>query len=416
MSASIRVFVNASPVDLPAGSGVGEALRAFDPALGRQVESGAAYVTDGRGIEIDPASPLANGAILRVGSRARRGSGALTRELVGRLPKAELHVHLDGSLRPQTMIELAQDARVPLPAYEAEPLRRFMLVDDAANLEDYLHRFDLTIPLLQTPDAIERVAYEMVEDAARDNVRYLEVRYCPHLSRRRGMTLDAVMEAELRGLERGERDFGVVARVINCSLRHYDPSVSVEIAECSVRFRERGVVAFDLAGGEAGRPAGHHRAAFDVAARGLLGITVHAGEAAGAESVADALYSCRAQRIGHGTRLFEMPALQDYVRDRRILIETNITSNVQTRAVARAAEHPVRRYFDAGLNLTLCTDGWLMAGVSLSDEYWLAHTELGFTRAEIDRMILNGFAGAFLPWPARQTLLDKAQHELRALT
>jgi adenosine deaminase len=140
---------------------------------------------------------------------------------------------------------------------------------------------------------------------------------------------------------------------------------------------------------------------------------VHAGEAAGAESVADALHACHADRIGHGTRLFENPDLQDYVRDRRILIEANITSNVQTRAVARAADHPVRKYFDAGLNVTLCTDGWLMAGVSLSDEYWLAHTELGFTREQIDGMILNAFAGAFLPWPARRALLADVQNELR---
>lgn len=339
----------------------------------------------------------------------------LTRELIGRLPKAELHVHLDGSLRPQTMIELARKARVVLPSYEVEPLRRFMLVDDAANLEDYLHRFDLTIPLLQTPDAIERVAYEMVEDAARDNLRYLEVRYCPHLSQRQGLSLDQVMEAELRGLQRGERDFGVIARIINCSLRHYDPAISVEIAECSVAHRNRGVVAFDLAGGEAGRPPGTHRAAFDIAARGLLGITVHAGEAAGAESVADALLLCHADRIGHGTRLHENNDLQDYVRDRRTLIEANITSNVQTRAVARASEHPVRGYFDAGLNVTLCTDGWLMAGVSLTDEYWLAHTDLGFTREEIDQMILNAFAGAFLPWPARRALLEQVQDELKAI-
>jgi adenosine deaminase len=223
------------------------------------------------------------------------------------------------------------------------------------------------------------------------------------------------MEAELRGLERGERDFGCVARVINCSLRHYDPALSVEIAECSVRFRERGVVAFDLAGGEAGRPAGNHRAAFELAAEGLLGITVHAGEAAGPESVADAIHSCRANRIGHGTRLFENPELQAYVRDRRILIETNITSNVQTRAVRRASEHPVRAYFDAGLNVTLCTDGWLMAGVSLSDEYWLAHNDLGFSRDEIDQLILNGFAGAFLPWPERQELLNRVRDELAGI-
>ena len=171
-------------------------------------------------------------------------------------------------------------------------------------------------------------------------------------------------------------------------------------------------MAFDLAGGEAGRPPGNHRAAFDVAAQGLLGVTVHAGEAAGAESIADAVHLCHADRIGHGTRLYESPDLQAYIRDRRILIEANITSNVQTRAVSRASEHPVRGYFDAGLNVTLCTDGWLMAGVSLSDEYWLAHTELGFTRAEIDRMILNGFEGAFLPLPERLELLSRARDEL----
>jgi adenosine deaminase len=339
----------------------------------------------------------------------------LTRELIGRLPKAELHVHLDGSLRPETMIALAHEAKLELPSTDPETLRRFMLVDDATNLEDYLRRFDITIALLQTPDALERVAYEMVEDAARDNVRYLEVRYCPHLSRKRGMTLDEAIEAELRGFTRGERDFGVVARVINCSLRHYDPAISVEIAQRSVAFRNRGVVAFDLAGGEAGRPAGAHRHAFDVAAQGYLGITVHAGEAAGAESVAEAIHLCHANRIGHGTRLRESAPLLDYVRDRRILVETNITSNVQTRAVTRASEHPVREYFEAGLNVTLCTDAWLMAGVSLSDEYWLAHIELGFTREEIDQLILNGFAGAFLPWPKRRGMLNDVKNELRAL-
>ncbi|HJR17050.1 MAG TPA: hypothetical protein VJ808_09375, partial [Gemmatimonadales bacterium] len=218
----------------------------------------------------------------------------LTRELIGRLPKAELHVHLDGSLRPETMIDLARQAGVALPSFEVEPLRRFMLVDDASSLEDYLHRFDFTIPLLQTPEALERVAYEMVEDASHDNIRYLEVRYCPHLSQREGLALESVMEAELRGLARGEREFGVIARVINCSLRHYDPAISLELAECSVAFRNRGVVAFDLAGGEAGGPPGTHRAAFDRAARGLLGITIHAGEAAGPESIAEAILLCHA--------------------------------------------------------------------------------------------------------------------------
>jgi adenosine deaminase len=338
-----------------------------------------------------------------------------TRELIARLPKAELHTHLDSSLRPATMIELARASGFELPYWEPEPLRQFMVVRDAKNLEDYLARFEYTIPLLQSPESIERISYEMVEDAARDNIRYLEVRYCPWLSRRKGLSMEKALEAELAGLARGERDFGVVTRVINCSLRHYDPEVSVEIARLSVAYRDRGVVAFDLAGGEAGRPARAHAKAFDVAVEGCLGITVHAGEAAGAESIAEALQRCHADRIGHGTRLREDQRLLDYVRDRRILLEISITSNVQTRAVPNATAHPVRAYYDAGVAVTLCTDGWLMAGVSLTDEYWLAHRELGFGREEVDRMILSGFEGAFLSWPERQGLIQQARSELLAI-
>lgn len=313
------------------------------------------------------------------------------------------------------MVELAGRSGAELPTRDVEALRRHMLVDDASDLEGYLRRFDITIALLQTPEAIERVAYEMVEDAARDHLRLLEVRYCPELSTRGGLSLDEAIAAEGRGLARGARDFGVRTGIINCSLRHYGPEVSVRIAERSVACREHGVMGFDLAGGERGRMPGLHRAAFDVALAGGLGITVHAGEAAGAESVAQAIQACHANRLGHGTRLREDPRLQDYVRDRRILVETNLTSNAQTRAVPRIADHPVRQYFDAGLNVTLCTDSWLMSGTTLSQEYWLAHTELGFTRAEIDQMILNAFASSFLPWPERHALLAEVRAELEDL-
>ncbi len=334
------------------------------------------------------------------------------RERLKRMPKAELHVHLDGSLRPETMLELAVEEGLTLPAAEPEALRRWMLVDDATNLEEYLARFDVTIALLQRPEAIERVAYEMIEDAAADGLRYLEIRYCPHLSTRQGLSMDEAVAAEWRGIQRGTQDFGIPARIINCSLRHYDPELSVAIAEHSVRMRDHGVVAFDLAGGEAGRPPELHREAFDLAARGGLGITVHAGEAAGWESIFEAIHSCRAVRIGHGTRLFENPALLEYVRDRRICIETNITSNLQTGVVRTAAEHPVRQYFDAGIPVTLCTDSWLMSGVVLTDEYLLAQQALAFTPSELEAMALTAFEHAFLPWPERVALRDRALADL----
>lgn len=331
------------------------------------------------------------------------------------MPKAELHVHLDGSLRPATMIDLARTANVALPPGDPDMLRQWMLVSDARNLEDYLARFEYTIALLQTPDAIERVAYEMVADGAADGLRYLEVRYCPDLSTRQGLSMDDAIAAEWRGLQRGEREFGVVARIINCTLRHFDPQRSIAIAEHSVRMRDHGVVGFDLAGPEAGHPPALHREAFDLAARGGLGLTVHAGEAAGWESIGEAIHSCRAARIGHGTRLFENPELLRYVRDRGICLEINITSNIQTRVVRAAADHPVRRYYLDGLAVTLCTDSWLMSGVDLTDEYLTAHDALGFSCAELESMALTAFEHAFLPWPERAALLARARADLASL-
>lgn len=338
------------------------------------------------------------------------------RDALRRMPKAELHVHLDGSLRPATMLELARERRITLPATEPEALRHWMLVDDARHLEDYLARFDVTIALLKRPEAIERVAYEMVEDAAADGLRYLEIRYCPQLSIGEGLSLDEVIEAEWRGLQRGLADFGVPARIINCSLRNFDPQLSVEIAEHSVRMQDHGVVGFDLAGSESAQPAGRHREAFEIAARGGLGITVHAGEAAGWESIHEAVHACRAARLGHGTRLFENPALLEYVRDQRICIEINITSNLQTGVVRTASEHPVRQYFDAGIPVTLCTDSWLMSGVVLTDEYLLAHHALGFNIPELETMALTAFEHAFLPMPERSALRDRARADLASLS
>ena len=339
----------------------------------------------------------------------------LTREQVRLMPKAELHVHLDGSLRPTTLIELADQAGVELPTRDPVALRRHMVVSDARNLEDYLARFDLTIAVLQTAESLERVAYEMIEDAVAENLRYIEIRYAPRLSTRGRLTEDDAIAAQVEGIRRGERDFGVRAGLICCALRQWEPELSLATAEAAVRWRGRGVVGFDLAGPEAHHPPTRHQAAFDHAAAGLLGITVHAGEAAGPASIAEALHRCHADRIGHGTRLYQDPELEAYVRDRRTPVEINITSNVQTRVSASPAEHPVRRYFDEGLAVCLNTDSWLMSGVSLTDEYWLAHTELGFTREEIAEMILNGVAGAFLPWPERRALMASMKAELAEL-
>ncbi|HJP59090.1 MAG TPA: adenosine deaminase [Gemmatimonadaceae bacterium] len=323
------------------------------------------------------------------------------------LPKAELHCHLDGSLRPATLLELGRDQRVSLPKQTAEELAEYMRVDDAQHLDDYLRRFDVTISVLQTAEALERAAYELAEDAHEDGVRYIEIRNAPILNVVRGLTLVEAIEAPLRGLRKAENEFGITARFIVCSLRQLPPESSLDLAKLAVEFRNDGVVAFDLAGGEKGNPASLHAEAFRYAREHNLAVTVHAGEGDGAHSIHEAVHICGADRIGHGTRLIEDPELTQYVNDRRIALEVCLTSNVQTRVADSYATHPIREYFDRGLNVTLNTDNRLMSATTLTDEYVIAAEQLGFTIEELAGIALNGFESAFLPWEDRLMLIEE---------
>ena len=336
-------------------------------------------------------------------------------DLLRRLPKAELHCHLDGSVRPETLLELAREYRQPVPRDDAEALREYMRVDDARSLEDYLARFDVTLGVMQSADALERIAYELAIDAARDGVWYIEIRYSPVLNVKRGLTLGEAIEAPLRGLERAGRDGGAVGRLIVCGLRHLSPDVSMELAKLAVAYKQRGVVAFDLAGGELGNPATPHAAAFAYAREHDLACTCHAGEGADASYVREAVHVCGAHRIGHATRLIEDESLTEYVNDRRIALEICLTSNVQTHAVETYEEHPLRRYFDRGMNVVLNTDNRLMSGTTLTDEYLWAAKALGFTFDELAEIALNGFASAFISWEERERLITAARIEMGML-
>jgi adenosine deaminase len=339
----------------------------------------------------------------------------LTSEQLRRIPKAELHCHLDGSVRPQTLLELGRDLGVRMPRDSADALRDYMIVSDAKSLEDYLKRFEVTVSVMQSADAIERIAYELGADASADGVRYIEVRNAPILNSRGGLELAAALEAQIRGLERAERDYGIIARSIVCSLRQLPPETSMELAQLAVAYKDKGVVAFDLAGGELGFPASHHAAAFAYARKHNLAVTVHAGEGDGPRSVRDAVHACGAHRLGHATRLIEDPALTQYVNDRRIGLEICLTSNVQTHAAKSYETHPVREYFDRGMNLTLNTDNRLMSGTTLTDEYVYAATRLDFNLDELCTMALNGFESAFLPWEQRVKLLADVSREMQTI-
>ena len=412
---TLRVFVNEHPVTVARGATVADAVEAFDRELAGLLASGAAYATDGVGRPVDARDPIGEGgAIFRVVVTARRGPPRLAKDVLRRWPKAELHVHLDGCLRPETMLELARAQGVRLPADTPEGLAEALHVKHAKSLEEYLTKYEITLSVMQTAPALERIAYEFVIDAAADGVRYVEVRYSP-LLHRPALTLTEAIEAPLAGIRRAEAETGTKVGLIVCAIRTRPPAESLELARAAAQYRSAGVVALDLAGPERGYPAREHAPAFEYAAAHGMACTCHAGEGDGPHSIHEALHQCGAQRIGHGTRLGEDPALLDYVAERGIPLEMCLTSNVHTHTVAAIAEHPFKRYLDRGVVVTLNTDGRLVDGISLTDEYFLAHSVLGLGRQELARVTLNACASAFLPEYEKVALVSRIQSELEAL-
>ncbi|MEZ4300312.1 MAG: adenosine deaminase [Polyangiaceae bacterium] len=329
------------------------------------------------------------------------------------LPKTDLHVHLDGSLRLETILDLARKQNVELPANDAEGLRKVMhLGEDVGSLVEYLKAFDVTLAVMQNEESLYRVAYELAEDAARENVRYMEVRYAPMLHTRRGLRLTSVIEAVLAGLREAHEDWGIESNVIVCGIRNISPESSLEMAELAVAYKGRGVVGFDLAGGEDGHPAKHHKAAFQLVRDNNINTTIHAGEAFGPESIAQALHVCGAHRIGHGCRLREDGDLLHYVNDHRIPLEACPSSNVQTGAVRDLASHPLKLYQALGLRVTINTDNRLITDTTVSKELWLCNNKLGMPLSDIKGMIVAGFKSSFLPFHIKQRYLRRITEDL----
>ncbi|MBI5838209.1 MAG: adenosine deaminase [Candidatus Eisenbacteria bacterium] len=334
---------------------------------------------------------------------------ALTPALIKKLPKTDLHVHLDGCVRIPTMLDLAKERRVRLPSQNPVKLRNFMRADRGVkDLTEYIRKFDVTLSVMQDRPAITRIAYELAEDAARENVRYMEVRYSPILHVKRGMKLPEIVDAVIDGLRRAERDFGIRTGLIICGIRHILPKWSLELAELTVAYKNRGVVAFDLAGAEKDFPAKAHKAAFQKILKHNINSTVHAGEAFGPASIAQAIHHCGAHRIGHGTMLKEDLDLLNYVNDHRIPLEICLSSNVQTHAVADMRHHPFKFYYDYGLRVTLNTDNRLMSNTTVTRELSLAVKTFHLGPADLRNIIINGFKCAFLPLHEKVEMLRQA--------
>ncbi len=330
-------------------------------------------------------------------------------------PKIDLHCHLDGSVRPQTIKELAEENDIELPCRDLDELVRYLHCEDSTSLEDYLERFDVTLSVMQDSLSVERIAYELCEDAAAENVRWLEVRYSPILHTKKGMKTMDNIEAVIRGMRRAERDFGIRGGIIVCGMRSYDPAVSYELAELAVAYKNRGVIGFDLAGPEENYPAKAHEEAFRLVLKNNINITIHAGESYGPESIHQAVHYCGAHRIGHGTHLPEDGGLMNYINDHRICLEICLTSNLQTGSVPSIRQHPFKFFLDYGLRLSLNTDNRLMSDTSVTKELYLAYESFGLDIGDIKNIIIDGFKSAFIHHRERKEMVKDVANELEKM-
>jgi adenosine deaminase len=331
------------------------------------------------------------------------------------LPKVILHDHLDGGLRPATIIELAKSTGHALPSHDMDEIAAWFLRGATkSSLPVYLEAFSHTCALMQTKENLHRVAYEMMEDMREDNVVYVETRFAPVFHIQEGLSANDVVEAVLSGLEAGRRAFGVEFGLIICSMRNM--ATSLEMAELAVAYRKKGVVGFDLAGEEGGYPPKKHLEAFHYIQRHNFNITIHAGEGFGKESIWQAIQYCGAHRIGHGVRLVddmqiedgritEMGTLSGYVLDKRIPLEICISSNLHTGAISQVENHPFPIFHRYGYRTTINTDNRLMSGTSMTKEFELIHQHFGMNFDDLEKLTINAMKSAFIPYRDRLRII-----------
>ncbi len=334
-------------------------------------------------------------------------------DIIEKMPKTDLHCHLDGSVRIDTILDLAKKQNVELPTTNRSKLKEILVPGlKCKSLVEYLQPFDITLSVMQEAQALQRIAYELAEDAAKENIWYLEIRYSPVLHTKKGLKLPEIVDAVLIGLQDAERKFPIKTGVIICGMRDINPETSIVLADLAKAYKNRGVVAFDLAGAEENNPAKHHKEAFYQILNNNINCTAHAGEAYGPESIHQAIHYCGAHRIGHGTRLKEDGDLLNYVNDQRIPLEICLTSNIQTKAADSFENHPYKFYYDYGLRMTINTDNRLISDTTMTNELFIAAKYAKWTMNDLKNVIVAGFKSAFLPMREKTLLLTKLNAEL----
>ena len=386
---------------------------------------------------------------------------AFSRDFLFQIPKADLHLHLDGSLRLKTLIELAKKDNVKLPAYSEQELKEKVFKKRYNNLPEYLKGFDYTTAVMQKEENIERIAYELAWDNINEGVRYIEVRFAPQQHCSKKMTPSDSVRAAFRGLKKAQNEYNKSDAVkkgedvefhfglILCAMRYFNKNTSLyynhlidtlqyakedeiasiaslELARIAVSLKEENlpIVGFDLAGKEEGYPAVDHWKAYQYVHEAFIRKTLHAGEAYGPESIFQAITECHANRIGHGTFLFDTDLIKDkkvknkkkyveelanYLAGERVGVEVCLTSNLQTLPMIKSVkEHPIKKMIDMGLSLSLCTDNRLVSNTTLTDEYVLLTGNLNLTRKQLRNIVIAGFKGSFFtPYASKHAFIKK---------
>jgi len=321
----------------------------------------------------------------------------ISEEVLKKLPKIDLHCHLSGSIRPETILEISVKEGISVPTDIIQDFKKYVQVDsDCKSLKEYLIKFDYNLMVMQKSEYLERITYELVEDAAANNVKYIEIRFAPMLHRDKGLTIEDTVEAVIRGMRKGEKKFDIKANLLLICMRHHSLENSIEVIEKASNYIGKGVVGVDLAGNEHDFEPVIHEEAFKLAKEKGLHRTVHAGETGIPQNIVVSVEKLFAERIGHGVHAYQDEKVLGYIKEHKIPLEQCLTSNVQTKAVESYESHPIKTYLDQGIVVTINTDNMTVSNTNLNKEYKLLMDHQNFTLQDLKKTLINSIKVAFL--------------------
>lgn len=320
----------------------------------------------------------------------------MDKKIIAMIPKIELHCHLSGSIRPETILDIALKEQIAVPVQDLEKFRSFVQVsEDCKSLKEYLMKFDLTLRVMQKPEYLYRITLEMLEDLSKDNVKYVEIRFSPYLHMEGGMSFNETIESILKAMEDGKSNYGISSKLILICMRNHRPEISIDTVRRGAKFLGKGVVAVDMAGNEQDYPPEIHKEAFELAKELGFHITVHAGETGIPKNIITAVKELHAERIGHGVHAYMNGEALKLVKDNNIPLEMCLSSNVQTAAVQSYEAHPIKKYLEEGIKVTVNTDNLTVSKTTMTDEYEKLIKFQGFDSMDFAKVLFNGIDASF---------------------